>query len=105
MKSFDQVSTSQNRCKVLIFLEVSCTLLKICLPFDQATPLVHFPKALKRPRNTAGPASLYYIIFIFIIIDGCHYVWQKAQTAILHYIVHYYYYFTIIISATCHAGK
>ena len=33
------------------------TLAKFGLPFEKATPLVHFPKALKRPRNTAGPAS------------------------------------------------
>ena len=25
------------------------------------------------------------VIIIIIIIDGSHYVWQKAQTAILHY--------------------
>ena len=30
------------------------TLAKIGLPFDKAIPLVHFPKALKRPRNNAG---------------------------------------------------
>ena len=33
------------------------TLAKFGLPFEKATPLVHFPKALKRPRNIAGPAS------------------------------------------------
>ena len=33
------------------------TLPKFGLPFEKATPLVHFPKALKRPRNNAGPAS------------------------------------------------
>ena len=32
-------------------------LAKFGLPFDKATPLVHFPKALKRTRNNAGPAS------------------------------------------------
>ena len=36
------------------------TLAKSGLPFEKATPSVHFPKALKRPRNTAGPASYYY---------------------------------------------
>ena len=30
---------------------------KFGLPVDKATPLVHSPKALKRPRNNAGPAS------------------------------------------------
>ena len=32
------------------------TLPKFGLPFEKATPSVHFPKALKRPRNNAGPA-------------------------------------------------
>ena len=32
-------------------------LAKFGVPFDKATPLVHFPKRLKRPRNTARPAS------------------------------------------------
>ena len=35
-----------------------CTLAKFGLPFEKATPLVHFPKALKRPRNNAGPAGI-----------------------------------------------
>ena len=34
------------------------TLAKFGLPFEKATPLVHFPKALKRPRNNAGPAGI-----------------------------------------------
>ena len=34
------------------------TLAKFGLPFEKATPLEHFPKALKRPRNNAGPASV-----------------------------------------------
>ena len=40
---------------------VSRTLAKFGVPFDKATPLyiVHFPKALKRPRINAGPASIY----------------------------------------------
>ena len=33
------------------------TLAKFGLPFEKATPLVHFPKALKRPRNNAGLAN------------------------------------------------
>ena len=33
------------------------TLAKFGLPFKKATPLVHLPKALIRPRNNAGPAS------------------------------------------------
>ena len=32
-------------------------LAKFGLPFEKATPLVHFPKALKRPWNNAGPAG------------------------------------------------
>ena len=49
------------RCEVLFFLDppMSRTLSKFSLPFDEATTSVHFPKALKRPRNNAGPASLY----------------------------------------------
>ena len=38
---------------------MSRTLVKFGVPFDKATPLVHFLKRLKRPRNTAGPASQY----------------------------------------------
>ena len=34
------------------------TLAKFGLPFEKATPLVHFPEALKRPRNNAGPACV-----------------------------------------------
>ena len=37
---------------------MSRTLSKFCLPFDQATPAVHFLKAIKRPRNNAGLASV-----------------------------------------------
>ena len=37
------------------------TLANFGLPFDEATPSVHFPKALKRPRNNAGPASIILI--------------------------------------------
>ena len=33
-----------------------CTVDKFGLPFEKATPLVHCPKALKRPLNNAGPA-------------------------------------------------
>ena len=38
------------------------TLAKFGLPFEKATPLVHFPKALKRPRNNAGPAGIGLLI-------------------------------------------
>ena len=38
------------------------TLAKFGLPFEKATPLVHFPKALKRPRNNAGPAGIELLI-------------------------------------------
>ena len=37
---------------------ISLMLSKFSLPFDEATTSVHFPNALKRPRNNAGPASL-----------------------------------------------
>ena len=55
---------------------------KFGLPFDKGTPLVHFPKALKRPRNNAGPASYdyyyyctpsflyYYLLFIIMFFIG-----------------------------------
>ena len=62
MNSFDQVlipalrRSYQDRCEVLFFLEGES---HTSLPFDKATPVVHFPKALKRPRNNAGPASIY----------------------------------------------
>ena len=36
-------------------------LAKFGIPFDKATPLVHFPKSLKRPRNNTGPASFTII--------------------------------------------
>ena len=35
------------------------TLAKFGQPFERATPLIHFQKAFKRPRNNAGPASIY----------------------------------------------
>ena len=38
------------------------TLAKFGLPFEKATPLVHFPIALKRPRNNAGPAGIGLLI-------------------------------------------
>ena len=38
------------------------TLAKFGLPFEKATPLVHCPKALKRPRNNAGPAGIGLLI-------------------------------------------
>ena len=38
------------------------TLANFGLPFGKATPLVHCPKALKRPRNNAGPAGLGLLI-------------------------------------------
>ena len=38
------------------------TLAKFGLPFEKATPLVHFPKALKRPRINAPPARISLLI-------------------------------------------
>ena len=37
-------------------------LAKFGLPFEKATPLVHFLKALKRTRNNAGPAEIGLLI-------------------------------------------
>ena len=37
------------------------TLAKFGLPFEKAKQL-HFPKALKRPRNNAGPAAIGLLI-------------------------------------------
>ena len=54
---------------------MSRTLYKFGVPFDKATPSVHFPKRLKRPRNTAGPAS--YIIVVIIIIIIIIIIWKK----------------------------
>ena len=38
------------------------TLAKFGLPFEKAAPTAHFPKALKRPRNNAGPAGIGLLI-------------------------------------------
>ena len=43
-------------------------LAKFGLPFDKATPLVHFPKALKRLRNNAGPASTIILIALCVCV-------------------------------------
>ena len=43
--------------KYCFSLTMSRTLSKFSLPFDEATTSVHFPEALKRPRNNAGPAN------------------------------------------------
>ena len=65
VKSLDQVLipalrwSYQNRCEVLIFLEGESHASQFGLPFDKATPLVHFPKALKRPQNNVGLACIY----------------------------------------------
>ena len=39
---------------------MSRTLSKFSLPFNEATTSVHFPKALKRPRNNSGPATFLF---------------------------------------------
>ena len=49
------------------------TLAKFGLPFEKATPLVHFPKALKGPRKNAGPAGIELLIMKgvgFLIMKG-----------------------------------
>ena len=38
------------------------TLAQFGLPFEKATLLGHCPKALKRPRNNAGPAGIELLI-------------------------------------------
>ena len=48
------------------------TLSKFCLLFDQATPEVHFLKAIKRSRDKAGLAIyLYYMILIALCACVC----------------------------------
>ena len=37
-------------------------LAKCGLPFEKVAPLVHCPKALKRPRNNGGPAGIELLI-------------------------------------------
>ena len=41
----------------------------------------------QRSRYCAKQQQLFYrkLHAVYITIDGCHYVWQKAQTTILHY--------------------
>ena len=61
------------------------TLAKFGLPFEKATPLVHFPKALKRPRNNAGPASEQYfnndaICAVSTNLSKSHYVHTHTHT-------------------------
>ena len=38
------------------------TLAKFGLPFEKATPIVHCPNSIKRPRNNAGPAGIGLLI-------------------------------------------
>ena len=45
-------------------------LAKFGLPFEKATPLVHFQRTLKPPRNNEGPASLIYN-FIRVCVSVC----------------------------------
>ena len=66
------------------------TLAKFGLPFGKATPLVHCPKALKRPRNNAGPAGIRLLIMKgigllimkgigFLIMEGIGLLIMKGQ--------------------------
>ena len=58
VKSLYQVlipASYQNRCEVLFFLEGETHASQIWPTLRKATPLLHFTKALKRPRNNAGP--------------------------------------------------
>ena len=54
------------------------TLAKFGLPFEKATPLVHFPKALKRPRNNAGPASRVIKVIGLLIMKGIRLLIMKG---------------------------
>ena len=62
------------------------TLPKFGVPFEKATPLVHFPKALERPRNNAGPASTITLIAWFVCARArvcvCMRVFVCVQTLI-----------------------
>ena len=51
---------------------MSRTLSKFCLPFDEATPFIHFLKALKRPQNNDGPARYNYYTIIMKKRHGMH---------------------------------
>ena len=58
------------------------TLAKFGPPFEKATLLVHFPKALKRPRNNAGPAGIGLMIMKgigFLIIKGIRLLIMKGM--------------------------
>ena len=72
VKSFDQVWTSQSRCEVLFFLEGELHVSKCCLPFDQATPTVHFLKSFKRPRNNAALAGYYHYHYHVYLSPSVH---------------------------------
>ena len=41
---------------------------KFSLPFDEATTSVHFPKALQRLMNNAGPAGIELLIMKGIVL-------------------------------------
>ena len=44
-------------CEVVFFLDGESHALQILPTLDQATPAVHFLKAIERPRNYAGLSS------------------------------------------------
>ena len=54
-----------------VFLEGETQASQIWPTFDKATQLVLFPKALKRPQNIAGPASLLIFLFRVWVFDQC----------------------------------
>ena len=66
---------------------VRCTLAKFGLPFEKATPLVHFPKALERPRNNVGPARRQKAIHLGRLNMQFQHDWPKDKqiTALLSF--------------------
>ena len=65
VKSFDQVlipalrRSYENRCVVLFFLEGESHPSQILPTLRQTYAIIHFPKAIKRPRKNGGLASIY----------------------------------------------
>ena len=56
-------------------------------PFVSAFPkFLHCTDEAQQAETVLSAVlSIIFIIISIIINDGCHYVWHKAQTAILHY--------------------
>ena len=54
---------------------------------DLTGPFASSPAVYNKVVDTVRNNNIFYrkLHAVYITIDGCHYVWQKAQTAILHY--------------------